>query len=508
MTTELKPLTQPIARTDLVLWESITTSDGNALKTTLVDSSLITYNDFLTNTTLYISSGSSNLETRDITGFSTVTGTITVGTAFSAQIVSGVHYKVLAVMPADIEVSALQADVGNASASTLASLYGILGNPSASLATTILDGIDGRANNPTLNALLGVTDASGRSINGNIGDFQAQTNLQTLLAALGIPDTAAKPLYTCLITDRLDNATYGLSAIETLVDDLEGSVGAIEGATTLHNKLTAARAGYLDFMPSLYYGLVSAVNQATGGGASTITLTAGASAVNDFYKGMIISLYAGAGAGQGRAIVAYDGVTKIATVSPSWATNPDATSYYVIITAGSAVISNPATRMSIQNYAIDLATAAELGTGYRSVYTDARAANLDNIALTAQGKARFGSTVISLNQAAGTYDLFLGTTQDVMVEKLVIRMPDSAAGGALTSISIQTDDSTPQVFISSTTGAVANLTAQAQISKDAPIIIAAGKKIQLTIAGGAHGSAYSCTVYAFYRAVVSGGSLA
>jgi len=121
-----------------------------------------------------------------------------------------------------VDITGLLADIGDASVSTLSSLYGILGNPSASLDTTILNGIDNRANNPTLNALLGVTDAAGRSINGNIGDFQAQTNLQTLLAALGIPDTLNKPLYTCLITDRLDNATYGLSALNTDLDTIDG----------------------------------------------------------------------------------------------------------------------------------------------------------------------------------------------------------------------------------------------------------------------------------------------
>lgn len=70
-------------------------------------------------------------------------------------------------------------------------------------------------------------------IDQQVGDYASQTNLQTLLAALGIPDTLNKPLYTCLITDRLDHATYGLSALETIVDDLEG-------------RLTATRAGYLD----------------------------------------------------------------------------------------------------------------------------------------------------------------------------------------------------------------------------------------------------------------------
>lgn len=59
------------------------------------------------------------------------------------------------------DLDALLADIGNASASALGSVYGILGNPSASLATTILDGIDARANNPTLNALFGFPDTAG-----------------------------------------------------------------------------------------------------------------------------------------------------------------------------------------------------------------------------------------------------------------------------------------------------------------------------------------------------------
>ncbi len=457
----------------IVVWTGTTTSAGLPGGTTLVDTSLTQGNTYWDNMGVLILSGNSDGQIRTITGF--VTGTITVSPAFASQIASGTKYNIIAaVQPTTGGGSATLAnqnlilgDIGDASASTLLSLYGILGNPSASLSTTILDGIDARANNPTLNALLGVTDAAGRSINGNIGDFQARTNLQTLLASLGIPDTAAKPLYTCLITDRLDNATYGLSAIETLVDDLEGSVGAIEGATTLHNKLTAARAGYLDFLPPLYYGLVSASNQATGGGASTITLAVGASAVNDFYKGQIVTVYAGAGAGQARAIVSYDGGTKVATISPSWATQPDATSFYIIIAAGSTVI-----------------------------------------APTSVGNSQISTTTIDLNQAAGTYTLFTGTTQTVLVEKLTITMPNSAAGGALTSISIQTDNTTPRIFINSSQGAVANLTAEAEISKDAPITIATGKKIQLTITGGAHGVAYSCTVTVLYRAIVAGGTLA
>ena len=126
------------------------------------------------------------------------------------------------------------------------------------------------------------------------------------------------------------------------------------------------------------------------------------------------------------------------------------------------------------------------------------------------GKLQIAATTIDLDQVAASYDLFTGTTQDVVLEKLVIRMPAEAAGGALTSITIQTDDATPQVIFDSTAGDVANLTSEAQLSWTGAILIDAGTgaKIQLTIAGGAHGSEYICDVVAECRAVLSGGYLA
>ena len=117
------------------------------------------------------------------------------------------------------------------------------------------------------------------------------------------------------------------------------------------------------------------------------------------------------------------------------------------------------------------------------------------------------STTIDLNQIAATYDLLTGTNQDVQVDSLIIRMPNIVAGGAITSISIQTDDATPQVFVSSAAGAVANLTAEAQLASNSPILIKTGKKIQLTITGGAHGVAYVCDVVVNYKAIIQGGVL-
>lgn len=73
---------------------------------------------------------------------------------------------------------------------------------------------------------------------------------------------------------------------------------------------------------------------AAAGGASTITLDSGASAVNDFYKGCLVAIVGGTGAGQCRAIRSYVGATQVATVGRAWATNPDATSLYVILPGG------------------------------------------------------------------------------------------------------------------------------------------------------------------------------
>ena len=143
---------------ETVLYKGITTSDGVGGGTTLIDSALVGVNDFVTDTIIIIQSGDCRRETRDVSSFTNVTGTITVGTAFSVQIVSGVTFAIIARMSADVEVAALQTD---------------------------------------------------------IGDFSSRANDNSLLDVIGLPDVAGKDLYTCLVTDRLDNGTYGLSALHT-----------------------------------------------------------------------------------------------------------------------------------------------------------------------------------------------------------------------------------------------------------------------------------------------------
>jgi len=82
-------------------------------------------------------------------------------------------------------------------------------------------------------------DTVADAIQADLGDFSGRTNNQSLLAVLGVPDVAAKDLHTLLVTDRLDHGTYGLSALETLVDQLEGYCDLIDDAT---NGLAAIKA--------------------------------------------------------------------------------------------------------------------------------------------------------------------------------------------------------------------------------------------------------------------------
>lgn len=91
----------------------------------------------------------------------------------------------------------------------------------------------------------------------------------------------------------------------------------------------AEKAGKLYFQSTLCEKEVSAIAQQPNA-ATTIKLNAAASDTDDFYKGNVIRIIGGTGVGQSATITAYDGSTKVATVSPSWTTVPDNSSAYAI----------------------------------------------------------------------------------------------------------------------------------------------------------------------------------
>ena len=73
---------------------------------------------------------------------------------------------------------------------------------------------------------------------------------------------------------------------------------------------------------------------AQAGTATTLTLDASASATDDIFNDMMAVIVGGTGIGQARLITDYVGSTKVATISPTWQTTPDATSVFVVLAAG------------------------------------------------------------------------------------------------------------------------------------------------------------------------------
>jgi len=84
--------------------------------------------------------------------------------------------------------------------------------------------------------------------------------------------------------------------------------------------------------------LVANHGTAQAGAAGSITLAAGASAVDNAYIGSVVYLSTGTGAGQVRLITDYDGTSKIATISDNWTTTPDNTSVYKVLPVGRTIV--------------------------------------------------------------------------------------------------------------------------------------------------------------------------
>lgn len=96
---------------------------------------------------------------------------------------------------------------------------------------------------------------------------------------------------------------------------------------------TASKQAVLMKMCNVSEQLLAAAVTGTaqnGGSASTIKLAAGASSTDGYYVGMPLRTTAGAGDGYKGRVVAYNGTTKIATVTGTFSATPDNTTGYSI----------------------------------------------------------------------------------------------------------------------------------------------------------------------------------
>ena len=123
------------------------------------------------------------------------------------------------------------------------------------------------------------------------------------------------------------------------------------------------------------------------------------------------------------------------------------------------------------------------------------------------GRLQLKKTTFELNQAAASYTLLTGTTQDVLIESVTVRNLTDMTGGGCTSFSVHTNDTTSQVFIADTDAVKANLTVGYQFSFTGATILKATKLIQVTINGAASGGTDVMDIVVTYRPIVEGGYL-
>ncbi|MBT7080146.1 MAG: hypothetical protein HN929_01545 [Chloroflexi bacterium] len=113
---------------------------------------------------------------------------------------------------------------------------------------------------------------------------------------------------------------------------------------------------------------------------------------------------------------------------------------------------------------------------------------------------------ISLNQVAADYSVMTATAQALFIDAVIVHVPDdlSAAAG-FTSIAIATDDVAPIEILSAANGAKANLTGDFYYVYTGPVVTAATKIVEVTIAGGAAGAGSEVDVTVLWRPLVAGG---
>ena len=134
---------------------------------------------------------------------------------------------------------------------------------------------------------------------------------------------------------------------------LTGSMTDTSGALAL--RCTATGALQFDAIDQVTVdSLTLQTGTAQAGTSTSVTLAAGASSVNDYYKGAVLRFVDGTGANQAtRVITAYNGTTKVATVARAFATTPDTTTVYVVQGEQSPVLGNN----------LDILVQAGTGTG-------------------------------------------------------------------------------------------------------------------------------------------------
>ena len=169
----------------LTAYSGITSDDGAADGTTLVDSTLIGRNDFISEKTILIGSGDAKDEDKGATSFDNTDGKITLqGTGFSAQIKAGTVYRVLNISTVEIDVANMDAKIGtNTDAAGTTTVFARLRQI---VDTYLADGTIGLA---ALKTLIDAVETKLDSAIGATGIFYEQADTAVDITAVNTGET-------------------------------------------------------------------------------------------------------------------------------------------------------------------------------------------------------------------------------------------------------------------------------------------------------------------------------
>lgn len=160
----------------------------------------------------------------------------------------------------------------------------------------------------------GQIDANVIAWRGVLPNVLVSNNVQTHVASMGT-DTVSTAAVAAGVTDEIRDSIWNAT--------LASYATAGTAGKKLNDLLLSLSASDLQKLGVAAYGT------ATAGASTTITLDTGALATANRYLDAIVSIVSGTGSGQAKRITAYTS-GRVATVDSAWATNPDATSVYVV----------------------------------------------------------------------------------------------------------------------------------------------------------------------------------
>ena len=158
------------------------------------------------------------------------------------------------------------------------------------------------------------------SNNGGVNSTVMPTGTST--ASFGTADGYVwKFMYSVSAPAAITFLTPSFVPVQTLASNDGSTQWAVQAA---------AVPGSIEVVDVVAAARVSRANSGTVVTASSSTVTLLTSATTGQLVGSVVYISSGTGSGQLRAITAWDGSTKIASISPNWSTTPDGTSSYVV----------------------------------------------------------------------------------------------------------------------------------------------------------------------------------